>query len=558
MRGAVFFWLIVLAQAATAQSTYIPLNRDYYHLITRYEILSGKFAAGFHSSVQPLQRQHVAAFADSLYMNNAITLNNTDRFNLDYISADNWAWSVRDVADSSKPFLKAFFRKKSDLYHVQSKDFILHVNPVFHFSGGRESASDVTTYINTRGAEVRGLIAGRVGFYSYATTTQAAFPLYVRDWVSKHGVVPNEGFWKRFKTNGVDYFTARGHLSFDLVKRYINTQVGFDRSFTGNGHRSMILSDFSPGYTFWRINTNIWRINYTNQFSQVVADAYSSASGSSDRNYPNKFLASHHLSINITDNLNIGFFETVVIGDSTGSKFDISYLNPIIFYRALEHQGGSQENVIVGADFKWNFASRFSLYGQFVLDEFYLKEIRAGNGWWANKIGGQIGLKYINMFGIRNLDLVFEHNLARPYTYAHQDVFSNMAHYRQPLAHPLGANFREYVTILRYQPTGRLSMYAQLNYARYGDDSAGSNWGKNIMLSYNTREQDYGNTIGQGIDTRLLYGDLTLTYQVKHNVFVDLRMIGRRRSSALPSEDANTLYFTGSFRWNIPRLMHDF
>jgi hypothetical protein len=248
----------------------------------------------------------------------------------------------------------------------------------------------------------------------------------------------------------------------------------------------------------------------------------------------------------------------VVIGDSTQSGFDISYLNPVIFYRALEHQGGSQENVIVGADFKWNFAGHFSLFGQFTLDEFYLAEIRDGNGWWANKMGGQMGMKYINVLGLKNLDLQVEYNLARPYTYAHKDVYSNYAHYRQPLANPIGANFREYIGILRYQPIGRLSIYGQLNYAHYGEDSSGTNWGKNIMLSYNTREQDYGNTIAQGIDTKVLYGELTLTYQLKHNVFIDLKTVLRKLNSAIPERNSNTTYISTSFRWNMARIGHDF
>ena len=558
LRSIVILYLLSSPVAALAQSTNIPLNRDYYHLIDRYEIINRDFADGFHSTVKPYQRQYVAALADSLLGDQALDLNRTDRFNLEYLSADNWEWSDNDYDSSKKPFLKYFFRKKSDLYHVDSKDFVLHVNPVLHFGVGKENESTVTTYTNTRGAEIRGLIAKRLGFYTYATTTQAAFPMYVRDWVASNGVIPNEGFWKKFKSNGYDYFTARGYISFDFIKKYINSQFGFDRSFTGNGHRSMILSDFSPGYTFWRINTNIWRINYTNLFTQLTADAYSTGSGSQDASYPKKFLATHHFSINITDNLNFGLFESVVIGDSTGSKFDISYLNPIIFYRALEHQGGSQENVIVGADFKWNFARHFSLFAQFTLDEFYLKEIRAGNGWWANKWGGQVGLKYINAFGLKNLDLHMEHNFARPYTYAHKDVFNNYAHYRQSLAHPLGANFREYIGILRYQPIGRLNIYGQLNYARYGEDSTGTNWGKNIMLSYNSRENEYGNTIGQGIATRLFYGELTLTYQLKHNVFIDFRTIVRKLDSALPERDSSTTYFSTGFRWNIGRTIHDF
>ena len=97
-------------------------------------------------------------------------------------------------------------------------------------------------------------------------------------------------------------------------------------------------------------------------------------------------------------------------------------------------------------------AKRFQLYGQLLLDEFFLKEVRAGNGWWANKFGVQMGGKYIDVFSVKNLDLQGEMNLVRPFTYSHSDSVSNYTHYNQPLAHPLGANFMEAIGSYRYQP----------------------------------------------------------------------------------------------------------
>jgi hypothetical protein len=306
-----------------------------------------------------------------------------------------------------------------------------------------------------------------------------------------------------------------------------------------------------------KFNTKIWRLNYTNIFAQAFADQYYSKTGSLDGTYPKKFLASHHLSIDITDKFNIGVFESVVIGDST-ERFDISYLNPIIFYRALEHQGGSSENVIVGMDSKWNIGHSLLLYGQLVLDEFVLSEVKSGNGWWANKFGGQLGLKYINVIGIDNLDVQLEYNVARPYMYAHQDTYTNYAHYRQSLGHPLGGNFKEVVTIIKYQPLNRLFITAQLNLANYGDDTADSNWGKYVMKSYDTREQDYGNVIGQGVGTKLTYGELTLSYMWKHNLFFDINGIFRKLDSDLDERDEKMTYIAASMRWNIARKIHDF
>jgi hypothetical protein len=543
-----------------SQSANIPVNRDYYHLIERYEIMNGRFSQNFHSHVKPYQRAWLGAYLDTLYSSADFMerLSSRDNFNLQYLATDSWEWTESDSSDSAKPIWKVFYRKKNDLFHVEQGDFDLHVSPVLYLSAGTESESDVTTYINTRGVELRGSISKRLGFYSFLSTTQAVYPNYIRNWTLENGVVPNEGFWKDFKNNGVDYFTAAGYVSFELVKNYMNAQFGFDKSMTGTGHRSFIISDFGPGYTYLRFNTKIWRINYSNLFAQGIADQTFNPGGSIAVKYPKKFFASHHLSINITDNFNLGLFESVVIGDST-ERFNVAYLNPIIFYRALEHQGGSSENVIVGMDAKWNVGHSILLYGQLVLDEFYLKEIRAGNGWWANKFGGQLGAKYVNVLGINNLDLQLEYNVARPYMHAHQDIYTNYAHYRHPLGHVLGGNFQEVLVIAKCQPFKRLMLTAQLNLANYGEDEDEAiNWGKDVMKSYNTRVQEYDNKIGQGVDSRLFYGDLTLSYMWKHNLFFDLRGIYRKLNSELDERDSKTTYLSASMRWNISRKLHDF
>jgi hypothetical protein len=58
-------------------------------------------------------------------------------------------------------------------------------------------------------------------------------------------------------------------------------------------------------------------------------------------------------------------------------------------------------------------------------------------------MGLQLGAKYINALGIKNLDLQLEYNRVRPFTYSHRDSVANYTHYNQPMAHPLGANFSE-------------------------------------------------------------------------------------------------------------------
>jgi hypothetical protein len=561
MRYFLFIVFGLIVVSVQGQSTNAPLNPDYYHLLDRFEVLYGKNSPSFQSVYKGYTRSSIANFLDSIRAS-GMELSRSDLFNLTYLENDNWEWTENAQYQSVKPLLKHFYKAKSDIYHYRDENVDFHINPVLHLSAGAESDGDVTTWTNTRGIELRGVIDNKVGFYSFLGENQATFPKYVRDYTTSKGVVPHEGFWKNYSDNGLDYFHARGYISFP-ISRHINTQFGHDRFFIGNGYRSMILSDFSPPYLFLKFNTNVGRVQYTNLFTQMRADAFGRLGGSpSGDDFPNKYVVLHHLSVNIGKNLNLGVFESIAYGreDSTGyNGFDINYLNPVIFYRAIEQQNGSTDNVLVGADFRWNVAKKFSFYGQLVLDEFVLDEVRSGDGWWANKHAYQLGVKYINAGGIDNLDLLLEYNYSRPYTYSHQNIYNNYGHYIQEIAHPLGSNLKELVTELRYQPFNKFTFILRSFLTNYGaDEDANTNWGGNIFKDNRTREQDYGNETGQGVSTDLLFLDFTTTYHFKHNVFFDLKYIYRDLVSEISTRNNETHYLSFSLRWNIPQRLHEF
>jgi hypothetical protein len=399
------------------------------------------------------------------------------------------------------------------------------------------------------------MIDRKVGFYTFLGENQSVLPSYVQEELVRNPVVPHEGFWKPFKENGVDFFQARGYIDFSISK-HVYMQFGNDRTFIGNGYRSLIFSDYSPPTLYLRANVRVWKLNYTYQLNRMVAD---NKAPNSER-YPEKYMAFHHLTFNIGKKLNIGVFESVVFSneDSVSSSFDFGYLNPVIFFRAIEQQYGSSDNAILGLDFKWNAFRRVSMYGQLVLDEFKLDEVQAGDGWWANKYAMQLGLKYIDAFGVSNLDLQAEFNAVRPYTYAHFTQYGSYSNYRQSLAHPLGANFNEWVGIIRYQPIPRLNLIAKTFFANPGRDDVGQNWGGDILKNYTTREQDYGNTIGQGVSNTILFMDFTASYMIKHNVFIDVKQIIRQSKSDLDSYNSNTSITSVALRWNMPQRLYDF
>lgn len=558
---------------AISQSTYIPLGTKAYDFIERMEIkLQDNRSLNF-SAVKPFSRKQIVKeveYLDSARMTptdsamgfnkygdrSDLTLTPVDLYNLKSLLVNNLEWIKTDHPEfeSANPVLKTFYKTKATFLEVNTKDFFLAVNPLLNLQlGAASGGGSGYVYDNSRGLSVRGLIANKIGFYGAVTDNQERGPAYFQNRVNQYRAVPGAGFYKPFKTTGFDYFDARGYITFSAAK-YLDFQLGYDKNFIGNGYRSLFLSDYSNSYLFVKINLKIWKFNYENIYTELMPQ-FKKLNG--DTLLDRKYAVFHHLSMDVTKWLNIGLFESV----SSGRKnhIDFQYLNPIIFLRYAEGNVGSPDKAHVGADFKANIAHTAQLYGQVLIDEFVLKQLTKRNGYWANKYGIQLGLKYVDAFNINNLDLRLETNVVRPFTYSHRDTISNYTHYNQPLAHPLGANFWETIAIAKYQPKPKIYLTGKIIYYTQGLDSAGINFGSNPMENYLTRPRDYGFRIGSGNKAKCLYASFVAAYELKENLFIEGTALYRRYTTKLASALAGTTTMLSiGIRWNMARREYDY
>jgi len=553
---------LLLSTVSFAQSTLLPRGSKHEHFLERMEILLQDNNDLNVSTFKPLTRKMgvmSSELSDSLHnfypYDYYYHLSRMDRVNLRSMLLNNreWVQSNRDTFNSRKPFLNAFYKDKANFFAVEEKDFFLAINPVFQYQQSFESANSDRVFVNSKGLTLRGRIGKRIGFDAYITDNQERGPEFFRERVAQFDAVPGEGFYKPFKTTAVDYLDARGSVFINGGK-YFDFQFGYDKNFIGNGYRSLFLSDFGNSYLFLRMKAQVWKLSYNVLIMELVPQTIHISAG--DKILDNKYAAIHHLSLNATPWLNVGLFDAVIFGRK--NQFEFSYLNPVIFLRAAEQQNGSSDNAMLGFDYKMNIGHQTQLYGQFLLDEFVLKEIKAGNGWWGNKFGIQLGAKYLDLFKVKNLDLQAEFNMVRPFTYSHFDSVANYTHYNQPLAHPFGANFREGIVILRYQPIPRWSGQLKFIGWKQGLDSANSNFGSNIFKLNSTRSHgDYGYEFLGGVSSQGLNASGLVSFEWKENLFLDGSLMYRHfKKEGFSTE--NTLMFTLGVRVNMFRREYDY
>ncbi|GAA4269124.1 gliding motility protein RemB [Hyunsoonleella aestuarii] len=457
------------------------------------------------------------------------------------------------------------------LVQLQGKDYWFTIDPIFDLQVGKDTEAEFnSTYNNTRGFLVQGGLGKNFNFYTSVFESQGRFAQYVNQYAESlkafgpdPAIIPGRGIAKRFKSDSYDYPVAEAYLSYSPAK-FINIQFGHGKNFIGDGYRSLFLSDVSSPRPFLKLNTKFWKIKYTNTW-MWLRDVRPEVT--EDGAFLTKYMANHYLSWNVSKRLNLGFFESVLWTNSNERGFDINYLNPVIFYRAIEFETGQGAgNAILGASAKYKFKDNIYAYSQFILDEFSLNDIKGGEKSWKNKYGYQLGVKYYNAFKVNNLLLQLEYNRVRPYTYSHNTIVLNYAHNNQSMAHLWGANFSEVVLIGRYH-YNRWFADARIIFGTRGLDfnngTDNFSYGGDIYRNYNERPFDTGVEVAQGIKTNTFYGNLQAGYLINPasnlKIFTDItfRNFNPDVTSASTFK-SDTLWFNFGIRTDLFNWYFDF
>ena len=523
----------------------------------------------------PFSHSYYAQFDDEI---NQVGANNHTSSKPYAYAEVNKYYNFKEVAKTIEKPKSTWLGKKfwnENFVELKGEEYWFTLNPVVDLQLGK-SQSNITdnsnaTFINTRGIQFNGGLGKTVNFTTTLYESQGRFAGYFNNYAEsiKSGggnpaIIPGIGIAKSFKTDAYDFPLAEANLAF-TPSNFFNLNLGYGRNFLGDGYRSLLLSDGASPYPYLKLNTTFWKIKYTNIYTwlkDVRADVMV------DRTYATKYVASHYLSMNVNKRLNLGFFESVVWTNQNNRGFDMSFVNPIIFYRAVEFASSARSgNALLGLTTKYKFSNQINFYGQFLVDEFSLNDIKAGEKSWKNKFGYQVGAKYYNAFNVKNLLMQVEYNHVRPYVYSHSEPITNYGHNNQSLGHNWGGNFKEVVAIAHYFK-GRYFADAKITFGERGLDfntpENNFNYGGNIYLDYDIdRPFDKGVTTGQGNKTIVFIADLQAGYLI--NPSTNMKVFGslifrnfNPNAETLTTLKENTTWFSLGLRCDIFNWYFDY
>lgn len=448
---------------------------------------------------------------------------------------------------------------KEHLVEIKGDDYNVYADLLGDFEIGKDFKNKRNLWLNTRGFQFGGNVGDKFSFYINGRENQGRFARYINDFIVANQVVPGQGYGK-LTADVQDWANVSTLISYTPSK-HLNLALGYDKNFIGDGYRSMLLSDNASNYSFFRLRASLGSIQYQTIYAYMLDPGAPKLTTDRRLGDRGKWMAAHYVDWNATNRLSIGFFQAITWADAEveGKRgFDFNYVHPFVFLRPIENTNTtSPDKMRLGFNAKYEILNKTALYGQFMFDEFTAKEFFKKNGYWANKWAIQVGFRGSDLFKVQNLNYLAEFNTARPYTYAHFDRLSNYAHYNQALAHPYGANFREFLGILNYSYK-KFDFSGQANYAIYGLDLLGGNYGKDIFKSYDTRSLNYGSHVGQGLKTDLyfLQGKVAYLINPKYNVRLELGGIIRQEKNNLYND--KTAIFTFGLRTSFRNLYYDF
>lgn len=454
-------------------------------------------------------------------------------------------------------FLYNTFRQGNMVEYISNKNSIT-INPLFQFEVGKSLNN--TTYQFNRGIRIDASINNKVFISTSFYENQAKFPLYIKHYADSLTVVPGMGKARYGNNNKLEYALPLGYIGYKPNNNFY-FELGNDKNFIGNGYRSLLLSDVAYSYPYFKMQTNIGKFTFQTIWSQFV-DA--SKNWINTNGYDKKYGAFNTISFTGIKNVELNLFQSIIWSnkDSLGNRRDQEwgYFVPIIFLNSLNFNNGSPDNSLLGLDASFAIKKNTVIYGQIMLDDFNVSQLKNGKGYFQNKYGIQLGVKTFKPFNLKNAYARLEYNTVRPYTYANKTPAINYTHYGEVLAHPFGANFREILLETNYK-LKRFLFSANIIFANYGADSSNTYWGKNIYKSdylSHTGIFSFNNKTAQGVKTNLFYANASVRYLMNPitNSGVTAQIFYRKEKSVLINN--NDFIFNISFSTNLINILKEF
>ncbi|HEY0244933.1 MAG TPA: gliding motility protein RemB, partial [Mucilaginibacter sp.] len=287
------------------------------------------------------------------------------------------------------------------LFDVKTKEFTFYGDYLPDLQIGRDISGKRNTNLNTRAYQFGGTVGDKFSFYSSGYEDQGVFPAYYDAVVNSYHFVPGQSYDRSFGKKTKDWSYATAIISYTPIKQ-LNITLGEDKTFIGDGYRSLLLSDYAAPYPLLRLTANLGKVQYMAMWAYMEDAVIKKYDGfGSNRRKWGMF---HYLDWNVTNRLSLGFFNALIAAeaDDNGNLhgFDLNYINPVILASSLGPSTPVPDNTFAGLTGKYKIFDKTAFYGQLLVDHYSSNNSAAS----PNTYGYQLGIRGADIFKIKNLN----------------------------------------------------------------------------------------------------------------------------------------------------------
>ncbi len=295
-----------------------------------------------------------------------------------------------------------------------------------------------------------------------------------------------------YKWRGISAYTDQAYINFAF--NHFNLKLGRDYLRWGVGNSgALVLSDntIPLDQLNFKINVGCFRFSFiTSQLNSVHIN------DSTGTYTANRFLAAHRLGISLFNGRMQASVSELIIYGGPDSFFNLTYLNPFIFYHGAKKNGAPDNNVLPSIDILLYPKNNWQLYGSLLIDDIQLDKKVPGD-LEPNEIGWLIGTKYADPFDLAGVTISTEYVRIANRTYKTPYPWERFTYKNRLLGYFLGNDLNYFQIQIDKWFNRKLFIRAKYSSLNKGEGNVFSPWDEPWM-NY-TVEQGYHEKSPSGI-----------------------------------------------------------
>ncbi len=456
--------VFILILPVLSQVENIPVSNAVYKFLIKSEVKG--ILKNFSSSDLPLQKKEIISALKNI-RENLSSLSENEIAALEYferefgIAKSEIAVVFPSKTDSISLFSDRFFSNAEKLFYIYKDSTIttkfepLASADIMYLKS--ENDDDSHVLIGNLGFRLSGSIDNSFG-YNLQVTNGSLFSgerkLASRDLKYGQNV--------KFVDLKNDIDIQESQVAYQ--NGWFYTSIGRETRLIGSGLNQRILaSPNSPSFDAITVAAKFDGFEYEfSQFSlMALHEEHYGYNAGSFLKIPSKYMAMHRFSVRPYWG-EIGFWESVIYSER---GIDIAYINPLSFFKSLEHSLRDRDNSMMGVDWTIRPINKIQIKGTYFLDDIIFSEV--GKGFWSNKAAFNIAL---NVDLPYSFDLGFEYSRVEPYTFSHFKQQNSVTNDGRVIGSYLSPNSHSFSGELNYWYGNRYPITLAVQYIEKGQN----------------------------------------------------------------------------------------